>query len=86
MILENPKIIMGYSDTTAILAYLNTLGLETFYGPSVLSGWAQMDNFPYLTGYYRRAFMENPGEGEVEPFADWSNGCPDWKDAAADQT
>lgn len=82
VILENPKIIMGYSDTTAILAYLNTLGLETFYGPSVLSGWAQMDNFPYLAGYYRRAFMENSGEGEVEPFADWSNGYPDWKDAA----
>jgi len=37
---SNPKIFMGYSDTTTVLGYCNQLGLVTFHGPAdkVLGG------------------------------------------------
>lgn len=35
---KNPKILMGYSDTTTLLTYINQMGLVTFNGPSVMAG------------------------------------------------
>jgi len=42
-IMKHPKPIMGFSDATTFLSYLNTLGMTTYYGPSVMAGFAQMD-------------------------------------------
>ncbi|HUZ16913.1 MAG TPA: S66 peptidase family protein, partial [Spirochaetia bacterium] len=82
-IIENPKIMMGYSDTTTILSFANLLGAVTFYGPSVMGGLAQVDNMPpgyldhitrFLTGVcadYRYSWFES-----------WSDGYPDWVAAA----
>ncbi len=77
-ILENPKIIMGYSDTTTILTYLNSQGLVTFHGPAIMAGWAQIHNFPYLQSYYTAMLMESAAELHLNPFPTWSNGYPDW--------
>lgn len=77
-ILANPKIIMGYSDTTTILTYLNYRGLVTFHGPAIMAGWAQVENFPYLQSYYMSMLMESHEWMEVQPFPTWSNGYPDW--------
>lgn len=30
-IVQNPKIVMGYSDTSTLLTYINQLGLVTFH-------------------------------------------------------
>lgn len=38
---ENPKIFIGYSDITALHLYFNTLGLVTFYGPALLTDFAE---------------------------------------------
>src|SRR3989344_2021892 len=46
IILSNPKIIMGYSDTSTLLQNLNRIGLVTFHGPSIMSGFAQAGNLP----------------------------------------
>lgn len=46
VIMSNPKIIMGFSDTVTILTYLNTLWLVTFNGPAIMAGFAQMKNLP----------------------------------------
>lgn len=77
-ILANPKIIMGYSDTTTILTYLNYQGLVTFHGPSIMAGWAQVQNFPYLQDYYCSMLKESVSEVDLTPFPTWSNGYPDW--------
>jgi muramoyltetrapeptide carboxypeptidase len=38
---EHPKIVVGYSDLTALLTYLrDALGLITFHGPMVAKDWA----------------------------------------------
>ena len=43
---SNPKVLMGYSDTTTLLSYCNQLGLVTFHGPSIMAGFSQMENLP----------------------------------------
>ena len=40
---NNPKIFMGYSDTTINHLLLNKLGLSTYYGPAFLSDFAELD-------------------------------------------
>ncbi|HEX7962012.1 MAG TPA: LD-carboxypeptidase, partial [Terriglobales bacterium] len=41
LVRNNPKIIMGYSDVTTLLTYLNDqLGLVTFHGPMVTKDFA----------------------------------------------
>ncbi len=41
---ENPKIFMGFSDTTINHLTLNSLGLNTFYGPTFLTDFAEFDS------------------------------------------
>jgi muramoyltetrapeptide carboxypeptidase LdcA involved in peptidoglycan recycling len=38
---NNPKIFMGFSDTTIIHQLFFTAGVESYYGPSVLTGFAE---------------------------------------------
>lgn len=40
---NNPKVFMGFSDTTVHHLALNKLGLDTFYGPSFLCDFAELD-------------------------------------------
>lgn len=79
-ILSNPKIIMGFSDTVAVLNYLNYRGLITFHGPTIMAGWAQVGNFDFLPEYYEKLLMGNQAGAEVRPFPQWSSGYPDWKE------
>ena len=46
IIQKNPKIFMGFSDTTTLLVALNMGGLVTFHGPSIMAGLAQINAFP----------------------------------------
>src|SRR3989344_771724 len=38
IIANNPKILMGYSDTSTLHVFANLQGLITFYGPSIMAG------------------------------------------------
>ena len=44
VIRENPKIFMGYSDTTTMNTYFNQLGLVTLNSPSIMAGFSQWNN------------------------------------------
>lgn len=41
---QNPKIFMGFSDSTINHLTLNTIGLNTFYGPALLTDFAEFDD------------------------------------------
>lgn len=80
VILKNPKLIMGFSDATAFLAYLNKLGLVTFYGPSVMAGFAQLKSLPIEFKEHLKSFIF----GDVIPYSyssykKWTNGYKDWR-------
>ncbi len=50
----HPKIVVGYSDLTALLTYFaDAAGLVTFHGPMVAKDWAHLDGVDWLPGRLR---------------------------------
>ncbi len=81
---RNPKVVMGYSDTTTLLAWLNVCGLVTFNGPSVMAGFAQARALPpSFLQHVRRVLFEGPASCVYEPHPWWSEGYPTWADPKA---
>lgn len=78
IIRQNPKIIMGYSDTATLLTYINQLGLITFNGPSIMAGISQLDNFPACKEHMKDMLFGNPKNYEYKPYEKWSNNYPEW--------
>ncbi len=79
LILRNPKIVIGSSDNTTFLAYLNQLGLVTFYGPTVMAGISQLRNLdPSYKKHVTDLLFQPHNEYEYHPFDYWSQGYPDW--------
>jgi muramoyltetrapeptide carboxypeptidase LdcA involved in peptidoglycan recycling len=79
----HPKVFMGYSDTTTlhILALLN--GVQTFYGPSIMSGIAENGGmFPYAEDWFRRVLMSPDPPGALAPAAEWTEEHVPWEDDA----
>ena len=82
-ILANPKVFMGFSDTTTMLAHLNVAGLVTFNGPSILAGIAQMQSSsPLLTGHIRSVLFDPQERYAYQPFGVWSDGYQEWAELA----
>ncbi len=80
-ILRNPKLLMGYSDSTTFLAYLNKLGLVTYYGPSIMAGFAYLNCFPEALAEYRSVFFESV-LFEIKPFTVWADAYQRWEEPA----
>jgi muramoyltetrapeptide carboxypeptidase LdcA involved in peptidoglycan recycling len=79
----DPKILLGFSDSTTQLAFYNQAGLVTFHGPSVMAGFAQIEQFAGAIEHVRSLLFE-PGRGyEYAPFDDWTDGYLDWRDPAS---
>lgn len=79
---KNPKIFMGYSDTTVAHFACFKAGLTSFYGPSIMSGFAENGGiFPYMEKSVRdHLFSATPvdvvepnNEGWTVEHLDWSN-------------
>ncbi len=60
IVLSNPKIFMGFSDTTINHLIFYKLGLKTFYGPSYINDFSEMDEkmLPYTEKYIKNYFFE----------------------------
>ena len=69
---NNPKIFIGFSDTTNNHLMLNKLGLVTFYGPCLLADIAELHNemLPYTKKYFEKLFM-NESNYEIESSPVW---------------
>lgn len=82
LIRENPKILLGYSDTTVMhIAFLRA-GVTSLYGPSVMSGFADLNAFPYTKSWTGRLLSGWHGsydaaEGWTEDLSDWN--APDFE-------
>lgn len=78
-ILANPKFIMGFSDATTFLTYLNQLGMVTFYGPSVMAGLAQIKSLPSeYTEHLEAILFQDSFPYTYSSFEKWTNGYKDW--------
>jgi len=81
IIKNNPKILMGYSDTTTLHTFCNQLGLVTFYGPSIMAGFSQMKSLPKsFESHVKEMLFEPKIECNYTPYEEYCEGYPDWRD------
>ena len=72
IIKQNPKILCGYSDITAILSAINTkTGLVTYYGPH-FSTFGEIKGFDYTQKYFNKMFFQT-NEFEIKSSNEWSS-------------
>ena len=80
----DPKIVMGYSDTTTLLAAVRRLGVVAMHGPAVMAGLSQLGAWPDPVGEHVRAMLFEPADAYRYPaFGFVTEGYPDWRDPSA---
>lgn len=78
---DNPKVLSGFSDMTTVHMILRKAGLLSFYGPAVLTDFAENCGvFSYASDYFARAVMSRAPIGEVVPAGFWTSEFLDWND------
>ena len=82
VIRSNPKVFMGYSDTTVAHCVCRAAGLVSFYGPAFMSGFAENTGmFPYMVDSVRRTLFESEPIGLLPPNeSGWTVEHLDWAD------
>lgn len=80
VIRKNPKIFMGYSDTTVTHLACFKAGLTSFYGPSFMTGFAENSGmFPYMVNSVRQTLFSEAPIGEIHPnLTGWTVERLDW--------
>lgn len=80
LIKKNPKIFLGYSDATVLhFALYTKVNLVTFYGPAVLTQFAENPKIiPYTEIYFKKALMTNKPVGKIQPSSQWTDEILDW--------
>ena len=80
-IANNPKVFMGYSDTSTLHVFMNLLGNVTFYGPSVMAGFSQMKNLPADYEKHIRKILFSPTEHyEYSAYGKYCDKYLNWSD------
>ncbi len=64
---ENPRVLVGYSDLTALLNAIHMrTGLVTFHGPMVATDFGSNQQSNYTIEWFRKATMSDDPIGRVE--------------------
>ena len=84
VIKNNPKIFMGYSDTTISHLICYKAGLVSFYGPTIMVEFAENCGiFPYVIRSLRQTLFSSERIGEVEQNREgWTVEMLEWADPA----
>ena len=83
IIKSNPKIFMGYSDTTANHFMMNKAGLVSFYGPCIFAEFAENVAMHEYTKHYIKSVLFQPSAGlPIEPSPVWTSEFLEWADEA----
>lgn len=80
IIRTNPKIFMGFSDTTVTHFCFYKAGVTSFYGTSLLTGFAENNGMhPYQIQDVRRSLFSNEATGQISPNPNgWTSEFLDW--------
>jgi muramoyltetrapeptide carboxypeptidase LdcA involved in peptidoglycan recycling len=79
IIAKNPKILMGYSDTSTLHVFLNLLRITSFYGPSIMAGFSQMENLPESFKKHVHDILFEPKEiYEYKSYEQYCDGYLNW--------
>ena len=86
VISKNPKIFMGYSDTTITHFLCYHAGLSSFYRPSLLVDFAEnVEMNPYTIEYLKKTLFSSEVIGKIEPSEVWTSIRKPWKERLKEQ-
>ncbi len=80
IIKNNPKIFIGYSDTTVTNFILYKAGLMSYYGPAVLSEFAENGQMHNYTKKYINETLFSKENVVITSSLEWTNDRIDWTD------
>lgn len=80
VIRNNPKIFMGYSDSTITHFACHKAGIGSFYGPSIMAGFGENGGlFPYMVDSVQRTLFSCEPIGVLIPNTQgWTDERLDW--------
>lgn len=74
VIKENPKVFIGYSDSTVTHLFCHKAGLSSFYGPAVLVDFAEnVEMHDYTVEAIQKTLFSNDIIGEIKPALEWTS-------------
>ena len=81
IIKNNPKIFMGYSDTTVNHFMMNKAGLVSFYGPAIITEFGEyVKMFDYTKEAIKNILFANCNNYEIKSSKIWSNDFVFWNE------
>lgn len=79
IIRKNPKVFLGYSDTTIGHLVCFHAGLSSFYGPSVLAEFAEnLGIYPYTANWVEKTLFQTKVLGKISPAPQWTGEYLPW--------
>ena len=85
VIKKNPKLFMGYSDTTVNHFMMYKAGLISYYGPSVMCELAENEKMhDYTKQYLNEVLFENKKNITIESSPKWTSEFLDWAEESND--
>lgn len=81
---ENPKIFLGYSDSTILHLFCLHAGFGSFYGPSILAEFGEYGGmYPYSADHVKKALFSAEPIGQILPAAEWTGERTEWAEENA---
>lgn len=78
----NPKVLLGYSDVTIAHLFCLKAGISSFYGPAVLTDFAEnVEMDLYTVDALKRVLFSNDVIGEIQPAKEWTSERLEWIEA-----
>ena len=78
-IANNPKVFMGYSDTTINHFIMQKAGVVSYYGPAVMTDFAENNNMhTYTLKYINEVLLENREDIVIKSSDKWTSEYLDW--------
>ena len=78
-IANNPKVFMGYSDTTINHFIMQKAGVVSYYGPAIMTDFAENNNMhTYTLKYINEVLLENMEDIVIKSSDKWTSEYLDW--------
>jgi len=82
---ENPKVFIGYSDTTITHLICHKAGISSFYGASILAEMAEnVEMHQYTVDWIKKCIFENDVIGRIKHSQLWTSERLPWEEGNKD--
>jgi muramoyltetrapeptide carboxypeptidase LdcA involved in peptidoglycan recycling len=86
VIRSNPKIFMGFSDTTISHLFCLKAGISSFYGPAIMTDFAEnVEMHSYTIEMIKRTLFSNEPIGEINAAPEWTSEFVAWEESNKDR-